>query len=387
MRGGKDLGDNSLSVYCLMPSNVENVIRVIWVLLMRIVAVVASVFVLYRVRSILISLLVSIVLTYALLPFVDKLCRNCRSRRYRKMERLIATIVVFLVFLLVVVTAISFTVKPFQTQLSTLSNNMDAYGRKVSKIIVDAKKWYNTYVPKDARNVVEGCDYSGVSKSVTTQISGILNATGNWVSSAMELVLIPVLAFYFVFDYRSLTRELYGFVPKKRRKEALRIGRDAGIIMQSYVKGQIILCIIAGVVTAIVLHLMGMPYIIVLALFAAVTRAIPAIGPVVSGVPIMLVGLFTMGPAVAAWLVVFITIMHFAESKFIMPLVIGERLSLHPAMVIIVLLIGFEFFGLIGMFLAAPVAAISRELIRLYYIEPRNKTALPEQMMDATSIL
>ncbi|MCX6345929.1 MAG: AI-2E family transporter [Armatimonadetes bacterium] len=367
-----------------MPTNVENVIRVIWVLLIRIVTIVASAYILYRVRSILISLLVAIVLTYALLPFVERLCKNCRSRRHQRTDRLIATIAVFVVFLVIVITLISFMVKPFQTQLATLSENMNAYGEKLQGIFTDAKTWYIKYVPPEVKTAIANMDYGVVTKSIASQLKVVLDATKNWVSSLMELVLIPVLAFYFVLDYRSLTREFYGLIPKKRRREAMRIGRDAGIIMQNYVKGQLILCIIAGVVTGIVLQLMGMPYVMVLALFAAVTRAIPAIGPVVSGVPIVLVGLFTFDAATAAWLLVFVIVMHFAESKFIMPLVIGDRLKLHPAMVIIVLLIGFEFFGLIGMFLAAPVAAITRELIRLYYINPRNKAAQAEQIMDAT---
>lgn len=78
----------------MMPTAVENTIRVIWVLLVRIVAVVVGAYLLYRVRSILISLLISILLTYALLPFVDRLCRNCRSRRSQRPQRLIATIMV-----------------------------------------------------------------------------------------------------------------------------------------------------------------------------------------------------------------------------------------------------------------------------------------------------
>lgn len=379
------MGDNPLLVYCLMPTNVENVIRVIWVLLTRIVTIVASAYILYRVRSILISLLVAIVLTYALLPFVERLCKNCRSRRHQKTDRLIATIAVFVVFLVIVITLISFMVTSFKDQLSHLTDKVaTTYGVRFTEIVNDAQIWYNKYVPPDLKNFIGNMDYSGIGKSISAQLNEVLNATKNWLSSAMELVLIPVLAFYFVLDYRSLTREFYGLITKKRRREAMRIGRDAGIIMQNYVKGQLILCIIAGVVTGIVLQLMGMPYVMVLALFAAVTRAIPAIGPVVSGVPIVLVGLFTFDAATAVWLLVFVTVMHFAESKFIMPLVIGDWLKLHPAMVIIVLLIGFEFFGLIGMFLAAPVAAITRELIRLYYIEPRNKAALSEQIMDAT---
>ncbi len=65
-------------------------------------------------------------------------------------------------------------------------------------------------------------------------------------------------------------------------------------------------------------------------------------------------------------------LLHFAESKLIMPKLIGHRMQLHPALIIIVLLVGAEFFGVLGMFLAAPVASIVRILIRYYVIKPKE---------------
>ncbi len=133
-------------------------------------------------------------------------------------------------------------------------------------------------------------------------------------------------------------------------------------------------------VTAAFLGAMNMPYLVVLALFAAITRAIPVIGPVLSGIPIVLVGLLkSHGLAEPVILLGFVVVMHFAESKFLMPHLIGERLHLPPVVVIIALLVGAEFFGLVGMFLAAPVAAIIREIIRLYYIKPRERAFRPTE--------
>jgi len=358
-----------------MPTPVENTIRVIWVLLIRIVAVVVGIYLLYRVRSILISLLLSIILTYALLPFVDRLCANCRSRRSQRTHRLIATIVVFIVFVAIIVTIVSFMISPLQTQLAALLGKMNYYSGQLKTLIDRAGAWYKAAVPQDLKDLIKNQDTSSLTTILADRIKGFLAVTQSTLGYLLELVLIPVLAFYFLWDYRSLTKEFYGLVPRKRRREAMRVGRDIGMILQNYVVGQLILCLIAGVVTGIVLWALGMPYVIVLALFAAITRAIPIIGPVVSGIPIVLVGLLSSGYAMALWLLLFVIVMHFAESKFIMPKFIGDRLHLHPAVVIIVLLIGAEFFGLLGMFLAAPVAAIVRELIRLYYIQPRDSAS------------
>ena len=185
-------------------------------------------------------------------------------------------------------------------------------------------------MPQDLKDFIKNQDTSSLTTILADRIKGFLAVTQSSLGYLLELVLIPVLAFYFLWDYRSLTKEFYGLVPKKRRREAMRVGRDIGMILQDYVVGQVILCLIAGLVTGIVLWALGMPYVIVLALFAAITRAIPIIGPVVSGIPIVLVGLLSSGYAMAFWLLVFVIVMHFAESKFIMPKFIGDRLHLHP---------------------------------------------------------
>jgi len=370
-----------------MPTGIETSIRVIWGLLIRAVALVGGGYLLYRVRSVLLSVMIAVLLTYALLPFVDWLCRrNVRSLR-PKTQRLLATVLVFIIFIGLTVTTVTIIVTPFTEELTRFSANLQQYSGQLRDLAANAGKWYTKAVPSDVKDLIGNLDYASIGKSVTGYFKGLIEATRSWIGFALEIVLIPVLAFYFVLDYRTLSREFYGLVPKPRRREALRIGHEAGAIMQSYIVGQAILCLLAGALTAVFLSVLEMPYVVVLALFSGITRAIPIVGPVVSGIPIVLVGILNFtGLAVPVYLLVFVVVMHFAESKFIMPYLIGDRLRLHPALVIIVLLIGAEFFGIVGMFLAAPVAAMVRELVRLYYIAPR-KRALDAECASRESAL
>jgi predicted PurR-regulated permease PerM len=96
---------------------------------------------------------------------------------------------------------------------------------------------------------------------------------------------------------------------------------------------------------------------------AATTRVIPVIGPILGGVPIIVLTALDDWRKAVVVLVLF-TLMHLLESKVVMPRLIGYRIKLHPAVVIIVLLIGAEFFGMWGMFLAAPVARKEIEVER-----------------------
>ena len=123
------------------------------------------------------------------------------------------------------------------------------------------------------------------------------------------------------------------------------------------------------------LSLIHMNYALILGLLAGFTRAIPIIGPIIGGIPIILLAALTQGPVTALKVLAFFSLLHLVESKLLMPKFIGHRIHLHAAVVIIVLLIGAEFFGLLGMFLAAPLAAIGRILINYYVIRPRRQAA------------
>ncbi|MGB9619264.1 MAG: AI-2E family transporter [Armatimonadota bacterium] len=355
-----------------------------WRLVVRITLLVAGAYlvvrwgpyVLLRLSSIFVSVVASVVLMYALMPTVDWLARHRfgRIKMRARTQRLVATILVFAAFLGLVALCIFLFITPIQQELQQFSSKIGEYADQLADLFRSISDWYRTQVPAGVKALIGRLDYSRLMTGLTESVQRLLKLVTSSVEYALELVLIPVLAFYFLLDYKSLTHELYSLVPAGKRKSAMKIGRSIGEILQSYVFGQLILCVIAGLATGLFLTIMNMPYVVVLALFAGITRAIPIIGPVLSGVPIVLVGLiYSRGHiALPLYLLAFVVVMHFAESKFVLPKLIGHRLHLHPATVIVVLLIGAEFLGIVGMFLAAPVAAIVRELIRFYYIRPQE---------------
>ena len=198
----------------------------------------------------------------------------------------------------------------------------------------------------------------------------------------VEVVVLPVMAFYFLIDGRKLKHEFIGLVPPKYVRESVRMTNEFNRIMRAFVFGQIILCTLAGVVVGVGLAALRVQYPFVLGVLAGVTRAIPIIGPIIGGIPIVLLTLVTKGPGTALAVLGFFTFLHFAESKFVMPLLIGDRMELHPVVIIVVLIAGGEIGGLLlgggsvgsllGMFFAAPVASIGRVMIRRYWLGLRR---------------
>ncbi len=348
----------------------ESTLNVIWNLLVRIVLAALLVYLTWRVRSVLITIVLAAMLAYLLIPAVEVLCRP-RVLSSRRTQRLIATTLVFIGFLSISFIVVKLLITPFGQEAQHFLVQLNDYASQSDERLEAITKWYKANVPEDMQKFLGKQDFRSVGTSIAKFGSRVIEGTTSWVRSVLELVMIPVLAFYFVLDSRSLKKEFVALLPTRHMRDAVRISNEISQILQSYVLGQLVLCLIAGVLTWIVLSLTGIKYALVLAVLAGVTRAIPVIGPVISGIPIcILAALQSMNLGIL--MLIFVTVMHFAESKFIMPILIGDRMKLHPAVILIVLLIGAELFGLLGMFLAAPIAAIIREMINLYVVRPRN---------------
>jgi predicted PurR-regulated permease PerM len=349
----------------------DNTISSVWTLVKRLGIAALIIFLLYSIRVVVGAVLAAVLVAYIAMPLVDYLCSGRIAGIHPKTQRLVATVLVFLLLLSALVVTVAYIISPLTREVSEFSSRSGYYFQRMEAYLSDFLNWYQASVPQEVKDAIGRFDYSAVAGWISTYTKHVLGFVTSGIGILMEFVLIPVLAFYFVLDHRSLTHEFCGIAPRRMWRDLLRMGRRVGGILQSYIFGQLILCFIAGVVTTGFLALMGMPYLVVLGLIAAITRAIPVVGPALSGIPIILVGLLTTSDiAVPLILLGFTVVLHFAESKFLMPYLIGERLQLNPAVVIIVLLVGAEFWGFLGMFLAAPVAAVVRELIRYYYIEP-----------------
>jgi predicted PurR-regulated permease PerM len=128
------------------------------------------------------------------------------------------------------------------------------------------------------------------------------------------------------------------------------------------------MCIIAWILVTLMLLVLNVPYAFTLGLVAGLTRAIPIVGPILGGIPLLLVCQFYTGSTQTTLaLLSGFTLMHFLESKVLLPKIVGHHVDLHPVSVILSLLIGMEFFGFIGVFLAVPIAAVMKILLAEFH--------------------
>ncbi|MDW8320088.1 MAG: AI-2E family transporter [Armatimonadota bacterium] len=356
---------------------VRFIARTVGIFLLRVLAIALAVYVVMRIRSLIVTFIVAGLFAYPAGWLVNLLCRLIPARLPRKVIRPLLTLVVFVLYGYLTYFSIRLLITPFQAEIQALSANWPQYQQEMQRFAERAQGWYKT-LPPDVRRLIESQNVNGIVEMSRQWVSSLFVGTAVAAGHIVEIVLIPVLMFYFLTDSRKIKHEFVALVPRRWWRDTLWLMHHANQILENYVIGQIILCLIAGVVVGIGLALLGVKYTLVLAVLAGITRAIPIIGPIIGGIPIiLLVALqYPHNLMIAVHVLLFFTALHFIESKLVLPILIGERVNLHPVTVIVVLMVGAQFFGLIGMFLAPPVAAVIRVALHRYWIAPQRARRL-----------
>jgi predicted PurR-regulated permease PerM len=391
-------------------SRVETSVAVVWRLILRlwwrVVVIAGVIYAGYRLRTVIITICVSAIIAYVLDPAVEWTCHRAGFARFHSNVstlyirikarllphakpvnanckhhtiRLCAATYVFILALLLLWQGGRLVVTPFASEIRRVTSKQGQEELKHKKD--EFIRWYDATVPEwmQSDKLQDKVKQANLSEPIQKAISEVGRTLVEAAKSIVEIVLIPVLAFYVLIDGRKLKHEFVGLLPRSGRRETVRTLNEFNRIMRAYISGQFILCLLAGVIVGIWLVLLHTKYPFTLAVFAGLTRAIPVVGPIFGGIPIVLLVLADpdQGPGVALAFVAFFSILHFVETKFIMPLLIGDRIELHPVIVIVVLLVGGEagalllgnqLGALLGMFFAAPLAALVRVLVRRYWL-------------------
>ena len=351
----------------------EVVFGLIWGVGIRLLLIALAVYAVYRSRFVLITVLMAALLALLMTPLVDAICDMEWMRPQTLARRFMVTLIVFLFLFIAAGYSAYFLMVPFRDELRRLLETMDGRQGAIQGYMQEFNRWYQG-LPPDVRAFLSG-QIGTVGPRLAESLRVLLGSTLQWVAHVVELITIPVLAFYFVLDSKPLKREFLFLIPRRRSREAVVLLREAALILQTYALSQIILCVIAGVVVGAGLWLLDIRYALTLGVLAGVTRAIPILGPIIGGIPIVLVtALQSVQSAVAV--LIFFSLLHLVESKIIMPKLLGDRMHLHPAIILIVLLIGAEFFGVLGMFLAAPFAALLKVFYDFYVLGHRRRIQL-----------
>ncbi len=347
-----------------------------------------SSFVARRVGELAVMLVLAMGLTYVLRPAVNRLMK-LRVLSQARGGRSWAALIVFVGCGLLIYAVFAFGLRSISHDISTLWHSFMPSDPLEKRALFE--KWRSVLMQSIApyRDALSPEMQKKIGDGMAGAVSGAPTSVLKWASGSfshvgfiVELLLLPVLVFYFLADGGAIRREARILLPAKWRPAASRMASHLDRVLDGYIRGQLWMCVIAWVFVSLLLWALGVPHAFTLGFVAGLTRAIPVIGPLIGGIPIALVCLLTTRsfPLMMTVIAGF-AIMHFVESKVLLPKIIGHEVDLHPVSVILVLLLGLEFFGFMGVFLAVPVAA----LLKIILAEWHESQAAKEQMTIAAA--
>ena len=322
---------------------------------------------LWNARSALTPFIIGLVLAFFLLPVVNALGRH--------VPRPLAILIVYVAAIALIVGVIAYLVPLIVSQIQQLLASLPPVDR-LQEMGQDLLRQYQDRVPPAIRQPIdEGLNNAlrTFQANLTTYVQEATKFLWNQVIQVINTVsflvgffIVPIWLFYVLQDQAKGRTFIDHMLHPHIRPDFWNTWDIIHHVLNDYVRGQLMLSLIIGMLVFVgmmILQLVGfyMPYALLLGLISATTELIPVIGPALGMIPGILIGLFISPTTALAVFIVYIVVQQF-ENSFLVPRIIGGSVGIHPAILTVVVIAMGYTFGLLGIVLAAPIAAIARDL-------------------------
>ena len=307
-----------------------------WQALGRVVLLGLGLLLAWKAVTVLVGILIALILATAVYPFVKRL--------RRKMPLLPAAMIVFGLILVPFVLFGIFVVPNILSQIPSL---VDAFHQILS---------HATFLPVELR--------SFDATAYFTQHSGdLITSTKTVASAIVETITVFFMAFYFVLDNERFLGFFLEMFPEQEHARVHGTLMEVARVNGLYIRGNVFISLICALFLFIVLEVLGVPYALPLAIFAGIMDLLPLVGSTLGTIPALIIG-YTISPLTGTLILILHLVYQQAENVFISPTVYNKALDISPAFSFIAVVIGGGLFGILGAFLALPVAASIPPMVR-----------------------
>lgn len=323
-------------------------------------------------KPVFVPLLISVALAYIIKPLADwfenKGCRWIRNPGIRQQTAVLVAMVAAVGVLLLV---LFIFVPSLVTQLTQAVAKIPAAYNKVSEMTKPALAKLQERYPAQYEQVAAGLkdhfkDTSSITDPLVQGVGATFSNLLGIMTSFLNLLLIPFFIYYILKDARALRTQAIGLVPPRHRKTTDRIVTLIDSALSNFVRGQLLVCLCMAILYTICFWILGVPSALPLGFLSGFGHLVPYVGTAAAG---LLTGALTIAddPSLIHLILVLAVypVVQTTEGFVLTPFILGERLDLHPFLVIVGLLVGHHLFGILGIILAVPVLATSKVLLEV----------------------
>lgn len=325
-------------------------------------------YLLYKVQVVIILLIVGILLATAISGPVEYLHKR------RNTGRGAAILIVYLVVLTGLGALFYLLIPPVAREAAQFAQSLPAL----------LTSWRNqleasnsAIVRTATARLFEIINANTTGSSVPLPTGAALNVVQGIGGSIVTLFTIFLISFYWITEKPLIKRAVATIFRTSQRRRVLQLWNDVESKLGAWIRGQLILMAVVGILATTAYFLMGLPFWLVLGVIAGLTEAIPNVGPIIGAVPAVLVAL-TVDWRLALGVVAFVIVLQLLENAVLVPRIMRGAVGLTPLTTILAILAGGEFRGVVGALLAIPVAAAIQVILSDLLREKREREAEEE---------
>lgn len=311
---------------------------------------------LYLLAPILTPFIMGALLAYLADPLVDKL-------ETYKVSRTLSVVVVFFVLFLVLFLVFLFLIPILETQFKMFLSRIPDY---LDWLMINAQPHLKTYMDVDV-SVLEIDRLKALLAGHWDEAGGIIRAIIKTISHSSMLVvgwiatltLTPVITFYLLRDWDNFVAYIKDLLPRSIEPLISQLASESDSVLGAFMRGQLMVMLALGCIYSLGLWLIGVEFSLLIGMFAGFLSFVPYLG-LTAGVLIAGIAIIFQTHDIINLLLVFLVfgVAQAIEGMLLTPLLVGEKIGLHPVTVIFAVLAGAQLFGFFGVLLALPIAAI-----------------------------
>ena len=325
------------------------------------VMLVALLYILYQLLPVLELIVIAALIALVLLTLLRFLQRLVKSQDVSVLL-LIGLIIGFGVLLTTVV------IPNVASEVQNLLTTLPSYLNRLTGDVEQLRRKF-TFIPDISLSLIQLWNF------INQLLGGVPILLGQAFNFTLELVATVILALYMAYDPKSLVNGILRLVPRRHHQRFTRVLKACQVRLRGWIFGTGIAMIFLGTGAALGLWILGVPSAFAFGIIAGLFEIIPYFGSIVGTFLPALVAL-SISPIKLVFVLILFLVLNQIDAHIVQPLVIGQQVNIHPVMVIVTFLILGKLFGLIGVLLAVPAAAIIVTLIDEFVLN-ESETEVP----------
>lgn len=317
---------------------------------------------LYLLAPILLPFVAGGLLAYLGDPLVDRL-------ETYKISRTLSVVIVFFVIILLLVPVLLFIVPILESQIKLLIEKTPGYiDWLMLNLEPTLQNTFGVNIPAlevEQLKATFSQEFSNAGSFLKSLIRNVTHSGFVVLGWAANLFLIPVISFYLMRDWDHLVDYIHDLLPRDIEPTVSLLAKQSDEVLGAFLRGQMLVMLSLGTIYAIGLKIVGLEFSLLIGMLAGLLSFIPymglIVGILVAGVAVLLQ---TQDPTNLIWVALVFIVAQMIEGTVLTPLLVGDRIGLHPVAVIFGVLAGGQLFGFFGILLALPVFAVLAVVLR-----------------------